>query len=146
MKTQISRSRHFYARSRNSPNSPRTQVITCDLVKSATTGKSSEKKGVEEGPSEATSVKGNEVTETSGTDRGKGVAETSQAEGQYIELSEEEDAPEFTHAYLYKEEERQVYLRRLNLCPEASDLIRVTFERTAQECSTLFTNANQKDP
>ena len=44
------------------------------------------------------------------------------------------------HAYLFGEEKRQVYLQRPNLCPEVSDHIRIRFERTAQNCSRVFTN------
>ena len=34
----------------------------------------------------------------------------------------------------------QVYLRRPNFCPDASELIRIRFEKTAQERSKVFSN------
>jgi len=80
------------------------------------------------------------VAEESSTEKGKGIANVAEAGIQTQELSEEEDFPEINHAYLFTEEERQVYLRRPNLCPEASELIRIRFERTAQERSKVFSN------
>ena len=47
---------------------------------------------------------------------------------------------ESIHAYIYSEEERNVLLQRLNLCPETSEMIRVRFERTTQEPTRVFTN------
>ena len=81
-----------------------------------------------------------DVAEGSGVDKGKGVAEATEDVIQTPVLSEEEDVPEVTHAYLFAEEDNRVYLRRPNLCPDVSELIRIRFERTAQERSRVFSN------
>ena len=96
-----------------------------DWIASSTIEKKIEEKGAEEGPSAQ-----------AGSSKGKEVAE---ADTQSPELFEEEDAPKIIHAHLYSEEEMQVCLQRPNLCPDASDMIRVRFERTAQEPSKVFT-------
>ena len=77
-----------------------------DWIASSTVEKRVEEKGTEEGLSTA--------------------AEVPEAE-----LSEEEDLPEINHAYIYAEEETQVYLRRPNLCPETSEQISIRFEKSA---------------
>ena len=99
--------------------------------------KSSEKKGVEEGPSKEPSIKGKE---SSGAVKGKGIAEASMTEVQASKPYEKEEAPELIHAYLCSEEERHMYLHRPNLCPEASEMIIIRFEKTAQDRSRVFSN------
>ena len=80
------------------------------------------------------------VAEGSSVEKDKGIAEATEAVIQAPELSEEEDIPEVNHAYVFAEEEKRVYIRRPNLCPDISKLIRIRFERTTQDRSRVFSN------
>ena len=53
---------------------------------------------------------------------------------------EEEDIMEDVQGYIYNKEERKVLLQRPNLCPGVAELIRIIFERKAQESAMVFTN------
>ena len=80
------------------------------------------------------------AAEGSGVDKGKGIAEATEDVIQAPVLSEVEDIPEVSHSYLFAEEEKRVYLRRPNLCPGVSELIRIRFENTAQNRFKVFSN------
>ena len=47
---------------------------------------------------------------------------------------------EIIHSYIYSEEKRTMHFQRPNLCLESSDIIRISFEMTAQEPAKVFSN------
>jgi len=47
---------------------------------------------------------------------------------------------ESIHAYIYREEERNVLLQKPNICQESSEMIRIRFEITAHKPTRVVTN------